>query len=132
VIHRRGALSRCFRVKPPDTSFLLADAKKFLETRWWEDLSRAHQQGLTISGNATVEQFDRKPLIAILLTSDAGVLIKKRYQERNIAPETFIIEKTSRQLAAQFNSGPRSVVGLMSGRTTQSLLTTLREGASVG
>ena len=132
VALQRGPLGRCFRTKPPDTSSLISDTKDFLAKSWWRDLRLAHQQGLVISGSTKVREFDPNALIAILLSSDAGPATTKAFEASNTGIETFVINKTSAQLSEQFNSGSRSVVGLMSGRTTQSLLNTLRGGVSLG
>ena len=132
VALQRGPLGRCFRTKPPDTSSLLSDAKNFLESIWMKDLQLAHQQGLVITGSTKVQEFEPRAFIAILLSADVGPSTKKVFEASNSGLETFVINKTSKQLSKQFNSGPRSVVGLMSGRTTQSLLNTLRERVSLG
>jgi len=97
-----------------------------------KDLQLAHQQGLVITGSTKVQEFEPRAFIAILLSADVGPSTKKVFEASNSGLETFVINKTSKQLSKQFNSGPRSVVGLMSGRTTQSLLNTLREGVSLG
>jgi hypothetical protein len=110
----------------------VSDTKDFLESSWWNDLQLAHQQGLVVSGTAKVREIDPQALIAILLPADAGASKKKAFVFDNTGLETFVISKTSKHFSAQFNSGPRSVIGLKSGRTTQSLLNTLREWVSLG
>jgi len=110
----------------------VSDTKNFLESSWWKDLQLAHQQGLVVSGSAKVREIDHQALIAILLSFDAGARIKQAFVFINNPLETYIIGKSSKQLSMHFNSGPRSVIGLKSGRMTQSLLKTLREGVSLG
>jgi hypothetical protein len=110
----------------------VSDTKDFLESSWWNDLQLAHQQGLVVSGTAKVRKIDPQALIAILLSADAGASKKISFVSGNTGPETFIISKKSSHFSMRFNSGPRSVIGLKSGRTTQSLLNTLREWVSLG
>ena len=132
VTIQRGPLGRCFRTKPPDTSSLVSDAKEFLESSWWKDLQLAHQQGLVVSGAAKVREIDPQALIVILLSADAGASTKSAFVYGNTGLETYIISNLSERFSVQFNCGPRSVIGLKSGRSTQSLLNTLRKGVSLG
>ena len=77
-----------------------------------------------------IEQSDH--LLAILLTADAGSGVSTEVTHSKSGISTYIIEANKAQIGHLLRTGPRSVLGLRSGRTTQSLIDSLQGWVSVG
>ena len=94
-------------------------------------LQQAHRQGLLIVGTKkTIDLVEKLP--AICLSQNAGTQTRDRFVSGNWPDKTFILPLSSGQIGALFARGPRTVVGIRSGRTTQSLLEGLRMWDSLG
>ena len=94
-------------------------------------LRQAHRSGLVVSGRSQViEQSDH--LLAILLTADAGSGVSAEVTHSKSCISTYVIEANKTQIGHLLRTGPRSVLGLRSGRTTQSLIDSLQGWVSVG
>ena len=94
-------------------------------------LQRAYRDGqLIIGAQNTIDS--GKKVSAICLSLDAGTQTKDRISSTNCRDRTFILPISSHQTGALFARGPRTVLGIRSGRTTQSLLDSLQRWDSLG
>jgi len=128
---RPGPLQRRLGRRAKVDKLLLQSAEAWRINRISQLLQQAHRQGLLIVGTKKTIDLVEK-LSAICLSQNAGTQTRDRFVSGNWPDKTFILPLSSGQIGALFARGPRTVVGIRSGRTTQSLLEGLRMWDSLG
>ena len=122
---------RRFGSKVQITNALLTQAEAHHIARLKTLLLRAHREGLLVLGpSKTIQVSDH--LAAILVSANGEPNTRTQLASRFYPGRTFIFPLSSTQIGDLLARGPRSMVGIRPGRTTQSLLDGLRMWHSVG
>jgi len=123
--------NRRFRSRVQITEALLRAVESHHIARQKTLLLRAHREGLLALGpSKTIQVADH--LAAVLVAANENTHTWAQFSARFYTVKTFTFPISSAQIGDLLARGPRSVVGIRPGRTTQSLLDGLRMWHSVG
>lgn len=125
---RPGPLFRCFKGRLSGADKLPANARLWLVSGFLDRLWRAQRQGLLVHPVDSAS----KELAAVVFSEDAKLPLSKAFDKQNNAALTYIIPVSSANLGAKLGRNACTAVGIKAGRSTQSLLRSLRGWHSVG
>lgn len=125
---RPGALFRCFRGRLSGADKLPENARSWLFSGFLDRLWQAQRHGLLIH---PVDP-SSKELAAVVFSEDAPAPLSQAFVDMNNEGSTFIIPISSANLGAKLGRNACTALGIKPGRSTQSLLRSLRGWHSVG
>jgi len=122
---------RRFGTKIQITNTLLKQAEAHHTARLKTLFLRAHREGLLALGpSKTIQVSDH--LAAVLVSVNKNPDTRAQFPTRIYPVKTFTLPLSPTQIGDLLARGPRSMVGIRPGRTTQSLLDGLRMWHSLG
>jgi len=125
-------LARALRGRPPSTSNLPKKLRTYFSANLIDALQKAAKSGVIVHGSHRVSLSLSENISAILFSADAGTEIRSHIGDKKNKVKTYIIPLSSIEIGVLLGRGPRSVLALMPGRKTQSLIETLRGWHSLG